>query len=1048
MNETFHGWLRQLQEDRQLWVTANERNNFKRGIWNATVEKYADPSHFVLELLQNAEDAGATTASFRLLADAIEFEHDGRPFERDDIEGITGIGNTTKLDQPKKIGCFGIGFKSVYVVTERPEVHCTIEGERIGFAIRDLVVPELIASPSTSETTLFRLPLSPERSEDTLKQVQTVLAERGAESLLFLNSLRCLRWSAPGTVGSFEVQDQGDVRTLRPERDGETQASSRFLILSRPVARDGVDREYSVKAALRLNAAGDVVAEPLPTKLCVYFETEDPTGLKFRVHGPFQLTDNRANAKRDDPWNGKLISEIAALVAQSLPGLRDRGLLKRGLLEVLPNGNDPLADGWEPVRDEVLRSFRTEPLIPTADGGHACAAQAFRGPADVREAFGDDGLQAFAGKANGRWAAAGLRGRADAFLASAGVAEFGAAEAYTAFQSAFELSIWQPRQSAALKWFDDLADDRLQRLYLVVDGGSRAQRHPALRRLPFVRLENGRAVTPDKARLAPRGKVGEASVSGLEHILVRSALVRPGRGRGPDVDQFLRRCGVTDFAEGDYLQAVLLAAYGSDGTPPRTDDHLRHVRRLLAYHAQTGDASLLKNVRFLRAEGEEGYFCAADIYLGEPFAKSGLDRIYGGRVPGRIRRPLWSGYARIGKQKEFRAMLAAAGVEDRLWIFRVSTSGNPRAHDLYKGFGGTRTTDTGVREDFDIPQLAAILALSDPEVSKMVWATVTSMGSHVMRARWSPNQRYQPNVVPSQLAAKLAATKWISTKEGEFRRPREITAKDLPAGFPLQPAIHWLEAVGFGAEDRQKSEQHQARRRAAEAIGLPHELADRLLALSAEARGVLAGEMLRRIEQGDFTPPEFPQRESQNPQKRAARITDRAQSAPDKAYETRQRSVRTSDGDVSEQARIFLRDQYTNEAGQMVCQACQKEMPFRLTDGEYYFEAVAFIPSALVELIENFLALCPTCSAKWRHALGTSDADLIHALEHSARPSLKAELAGEEATIRFTSVHCDDLRHALQATSSGQIGAADSSEAGASAGATHREAAIQTVSLK
>ena len=165
MSTTFLDWLGALRARRERWVNANHENNFDRGIWNATVEKYADPSHFIFELLQNAEDAGASWVRFTLESDRIVFEHDGRPFDRDDIEGITGIGNTTKLDDGHKIGCFGIGFKSVYVVTERPEVHSRIEGAALAFAIEDLVVPKLIDTAHGDDTTQFVLPLRADRAE-------------------------------------------------------------------------------------------------------------------------------------------------------------------------------------------------------------------------------------------------------------------------------------------------------------------------------------------------------------------------------------------------------------------------------------------------------------------------------------------------------------------------------------------------------------------------------------------------------------------------------------------------------------------------------------------------------------------------------------------------------------------------------------------------------------------------------------------------------------------------------------------------------------------
>ena len=39
---------------------------------------YTDRTHFIFELLQNAEDAGASKILFKLLDDGLEVSHDGR----------------------------------------------------------------------------------------------------------------------------------------------------------------------------------------------------------------------------------------------------------------------------------------------------------------------------------------------------------------------------------------------------------------------------------------------------------------------------------------------------------------------------------------------------------------------------------------------------------------------------------------------------------------------------------------------------------------------------------------------------------------------------------------------------------------------------------------------------------------------------------------------------------------------------------------------------------------------------------------------------------
>jgi HSP90 family molecular chaperone len=108
-------YLNTLQEKRIKWVEASRENNFEAGIKNLLTELYPDNAHFIYELLQNAEDAGATKVSFYLEADKITTIHNGtRLFNKRDVEGITSIGEGTKRDDINKIGKFGVGFKAVF----------------------------------------------------------------------------------------------------------------------------------------------------------------------------------------------------------------------------------------------------------------------------------------------------------------------------------------------------------------------------------------------------------------------------------------------------------------------------------------------------------------------------------------------------------------------------------------------------------------------------------------------------------------------------------------------------------------------------------------------------------------------------------------------------------------------------------------------------------------------------------------------------------------------------------------------------------------------
>src|SRR5260370_27751419 len=126
-------WYEELSSMRKEWVEITRKNDFDEGLRQSTVEKYSDPVHFVYELLQNAEDQGATEAQFQLAPTHLIFSHNGKPFTRQDVVNITGIGNSNKPQEANKIGRFGMGFKSVFAITERPEIYTEVEGEPFAF---------------------------------------------------------------------------------------------------------------------------------------------------------------------------------------------------------------------------------------------------------------------------------------------------------------------------------------------------------------------------------------------------------------------------------------------------------------------------------------------------------------------------------------------------------------------------------------------------------------------------------------------------------------------------------------------------------------------------------------------------------------------------------------------------------------------------------------------------------------------------------------------------------------------------------------------------
>jgi Histidine kinase-, DNA gyrase B-, and HSP90-like ATPase. len=87
------------------------------------VNMYSDFSHFVYEILQNADDHDATTITFNLTPEELKIEHNGIPFNEENVKAISYFGKSTSRDDLIKTGQFGLGFKSVFAFTATPAIY-------------------------------------------------------------------------------------------------------------------------------------------------------------------------------------------------------------------------------------------------------------------------------------------------------------------------------------------------------------------------------------------------------------------------------------------------------------------------------------------------------------------------------------------------------------------------------------------------------------------------------------------------------------------------------------------------------------------------------------------------------------------------------------------------------------------------------------------------------------------------------------------------------------------------------------------------------------
>ncbi|GAB4166311.1 MAG: hypothetical protein Fur0039_03040 [Rhodocyclaceae bacterium] len=386
------------------------------------VSMYADTAHFVFEILQNADDAGATEVVFEVSDDRLVIEHNGNPFTSDDVKAIGYFGKG-KTDITK-IGHFGLGFKSVFAYTASPRIHSGNES----FEITDLYTLRAVPLPADLKRnrTRFVLPFDHETSRPAYieagrlkkgttarKEIAAKLAKLGPETLLFTGNLAEIRWEADGRPGHYLREERplagGGRELFIVTADGE---ESCFLVFEQPVHTGGSETsptgrlvQIAYRLTKRLSDEG-AISPVVGAKLFVFFQTDKETHTGLIFQAPYRTTPARDNVPEDDDFNRQLVQQSADLLVESVQQVKKLKLLSLEALSALPLDFERFAEGsfFYPVHAAVRDALQRLPLLPTSTGGFVSARQAkmARG-GELTKVFDTEQLETLFGIEGVRW---------------------------------------------------------------------------------------------------------------------------------------------------------------------------------------------------------------------------------------------------------------------------------------------------------------------------------------------------------------------------------------------------------------------------------------------------------------------------------------------------------------------------------------------------------------------------------------------------------------------------------------------------------------------
>lgn len=1031
-------FFRELIEKRRKLIEALDAN---KGEVNLDIfqDFYPDKAHFVYELLQNAEDAGATEVTFTLAPDRLVCEHDGsRTFTEADVSAITGIYNSTKGkdEESDKIGKFGIGFKSVFVYTQSP----TVRSGDFSFRIVRLILPELIAPDARlGNRTRFEFPFdNPNKSpKEAYDEIATGLRDLDEATLLFLSNLQSIKWGI-GTGSAGEVlrhkHSDSHFEVLKQVGD-KTTSSAHFLKFDASVP--GLDKQR-IAVAFTLDFLAGVrnfdARKPLsdqmrivpaaPGRVAVFFTAaKESSGLFFHLHGPFVPELSRASIK-ETAANDPLFEELAALSAASLHKIRDLGLLTPEFLAVLPIPQDQIPLRYQAIRSAIVTEMQSSPLTPTFAGGHAKAQILVQAKASIKELLSEDDL-GYLVDHDGEpplWAVGATQrnSRIDNFLSALGIREWGINEFVELLKTRTTTEqhfisrppywINEP-DDGFIAWLSGKSVDWMRQLYtLLHDELSESDTVPELRNLKIVRLHDGTLSVASTTYFPPTSnKVCDLSTVDVALYASGKSKIQQDKAR-----KFLLELGVREIGDAEEIEIILKTRYTKEAEIPDDETYWADLRRFVTLMEKQPDRkSIFKGYYIFQRQN--GDWCTPDgIYLDDPYKETDLSAYYGALGERANCEPLHERYADYGFPPERLGRFAeAVGAVTKLGIERGDCRDNARWSYLREAPGERRTSP--IDQDYYVPHLRELLRSPDLVLSRLVWRTVAPLPqfSEWFQAIYRRNASSGAHRAESRLVHDLRATSWVPQCDGSFVRPEDALRERLPDGFAFDLAYGGLKAIGFGEAAARRSEEVRQKDDVAKAAGFSNaetlDRARRFAALPAEEQDRILAERDNAARQAAV-----PDREPANVARRAENVGTQAKDAPEKASEIRSRSVSVGREGVKNEAAEYLRRHYRNAHAEMTCQICKGPLPFKLDDGSEYFEIVEFLPGLRKRHHQNYLALCPNHSAMYCYA-NASQEDMRQHFEGLTDNELEVVLGQKDLTIYFSKIHVIDLKAILKA---------------------------------
>ena len=1004
---------------------------------------YNKHTHFIFELIQNAEDntyrkqnTHPPYISFRLTKTdptttsgangALIIQNNEIGFNHENVNAICAVGETTKKKDQGYIGEKGIGFKSVFRVTDNPHIFSNgyqfslpnfDEETRLGY-----IVPQWINTPPAnlnfSETYII-LPLT--KYDFGYEKIEEMLQDIEPEVILFLSTLEEIKIETDTGDNLTILKDSSAAPEVAIIVEGKKQSNSflkseNFLVCSRRF-----DKPKDIHHKKRERIKTRYVSVAFPThqnstavgKIFAYLPVRSDTNFPFLINADFILPSSREDIQ-DVPWNHWLMECVANLVtSELLPFLKERRLLRVLFLEILASRLNELVNDKEslfyPIFTRMRETFEKEQFLPTHDNAFVAAQCAVLTRSDaVRNLLSNVQLSQFFSRPNDelKWLSPEITlDRTPHFRQYA--MELLGIEEVTPDMFARRLSC---------TFLSMQTDEWVVKFYKFLSGQPALWRSAGavLRSKPILRLQDCTHVNPYQDGLLPTAYLSDRTDTDTLLPIVKLDISQDN-----DAYEFLKALGIQEY---DFVAEVIetiLPKYTEEFPAIPLEEHKRDFAKIKkAYDTDSREKkTLLRNALedtpFILAEKPDqngkNYFKPDNLYFGN----DDLHLYFEGNTS--------YGFVNMNVYSfSTRELFTDLGVMDSVRVIKKEKDRQGYV-SIHSSYGNHKRGHDGFDSDIKVDGIEHALKHPTPEKSAFIWNHIVIPNADFVKGtvERSSQQTYAGSLSEEEMSGSfgelLIKTKWIPDSNGKMHLPSEISIDDLPDSFRRNEQL--TKKLGMPMSMSQIVDI------VSPAIGVSSDILSGIIEASPEIITQIQS-LLQLSSDNDFPniaishATLFPVSPVSNPERRAKHVYEELENSPDQEYIEKVRSVRISKGTIN--PKTWLSRQYENVDGQVVCQICQKEMRFKYRDGEYYFEAVEMLRDYFTKEYEaQFLALCTECSSKYKifvkqipEAMEALKNNLI-AADRSGEYTVPLKFGDKDENLRFVERHWLDIKTIL-----------------------------------